>query len=217
MGVLLVALAVCGVFSIPAEAQLTTPLTVSITNITKGQILSPVVVVTHRFGAAPLFVPGQPANEELAQVAEDAVLQPLLDKLTTSGSYLDVEVIFGESGPILPGETASVTISSNAGHRLVSLVGMLVTTNDTFVGLSGIRRPPFGSQSHYAIAYDAGSEANTELCTDIPGPPCGNPGMRVTEGAEGYVYVSPGVSGGGDLTPSLHSWLNPAAYVNIRR
>ncbi|MDA1312782.1 MAG: spondin domain-containing protein [Acidobacteria bacterium] len=217
MGVLPAALVACSLFSVPVEAQITTSLTVTVTNITKGQILSPVVVVTHRFGAPPVFTPGQPAGAELVQVAEDAVLQPLIDKLTASGSYLDVKVIFGKNGPILPGETASVKISSNADHRQVSLVGMLVTTNDTFVGLSGVRRPAFGTESHYAIAYDAGSEANTELCTDIPGPPCGNPGVRVTEGAEGYVYVSPGITGSGDLEPSSHTWLNPAAYVSIQR
>ena len=203
--------------SIPAQAQLQTPLTVYVTNITQGQILSPVVVVTHRTGAAPLFTPGEPASDELAQVAEDAVLQPLVDKLTASGAYLDVEVITGAGGPIMPGETASVQIQSDASNRLVSLVGMLVSTNDTFVGLSGILRPPFGTQSHYAIAYDAGSEANTEACTDIPGPPCGNGGVRVTEGAEGYVYVSPGISGKGDLPASGYTWLNPAAYVRVSR
>ncbi len=216
MGVLPAALAVCGVLVAPAEAQLAT-LTVSVTNISKAQILSPVVVVTHRPGAAPLFVPGKPASPELTEVAEDAVLDPLIGKLTASGSYLDVEVIFGAGGPIMPGETASVKITSNPFHPLVSLVGMFVTTNDAFVWLSGVRRPPFGIQSHYAIVYDAGSEANTEACTDIPGPPCGNAGVRVTEGAEGYVYISPGISGSSDLDASTYTWLNPGAYVSIKR
>lgn len=217
IGILTVAVTIFALLGAPAQAQLQTPLTVYITNITQGQILSPVVVVTHRAGAAPLFTPGKPASAELAQVAEDAVLQPLVDKLTVAGAYLDVEVITGAGGPIMPGETASVKIQSDASNSLISLAGMLVSTNDTFVGLSGILRPPFGTQSHYAIAYDAGSEANTEACTDIPGPPCGNAGVRVTEGAEGYVYISPGISGKGDLPASGYTWLNPAAYVRVVR
>ncbi len=166
IGSLSVALAIVALLSVRAQAQLQTPLTVYITNITQGQILSPVVVVTHRAGAAPLFTPGEPASDELAQVAEDAVLQPLVDKLTINGAYLDVEVITGAGGPIMPGETASVQIQSDASNRLISLVGMLVSTNDTFVGLSGVLRPPFGTQSHYAIAYDAKSRAGFLAGTD---------------------------------------------------
>ena len=97
------ALVACVLLAIPVEAQ-TSTLTVSVTNITKGQILSPVVVVTHRPGAAPLFVPGKPASDELAMVAEDAVFDPLVSKLKASGAYLDVQVIFGAGGPIMPGE-----------------------------------------------------------------------------------------------------------------
>ena len=66
IGSLSVALAIVALLSVRAQAQLQTPLTVYITNITQGQILSPVVVVTHRAGAAPLFTPGEPASDELA-------------------------------------------------------------------------------------------------------------------------------------------------------
>lgn len=62
---------------------------------------------------------------------------------------------------------------------------MLVTTNDAFAALNGVRLPRRGSTSFSSVAYDAGSEANTENCSDIPGPPCGNPFVRVTAGAEG--------------------------------
>ncbi len=190
---------------------------VSVTNITKGQILSPVVVATHTTRAEPLYMLGAPASDELAQLAEDAMLQPMIDKLSMAADVLDVQTITGVNGPILPGETAWVELDSLGQYNRVSLVGMLVTTNDTFVGLNGVRGPNVGSGVHMAPAYDAGTEANTEMCTDIPGPPCGNGGVRVTDGAEGYVYVSPGISGEGDLPASMYTWLNSAVKIVIER
>lgn len=204
------------VLSSPALAQ-SAEYVVTITNITQAQIISPVVVATHAETAQPLFVEGQPASAELAQVAEDAVVGPLMEKLMAADGVLDVQLITGVNGPILPGETASVTIASVVPFRFVSLVGMLVTTNDAFAGLQGVRGPSFGTGVHYAIAYDAGSEANTESCEDIPGPPCGNIGVRVTEGAEGYVYVHSGIQGAGEDLDGHWDWRNPVARITITR
>lgn len=204
--------------SVPASAQFgQARYKVTITNLTKGQILSPAVVATHTADAEPLYVPGQPASDELAQVAEDAMLDPLVDKLSSAADVLDVQVITGAAGPIMPGETAEIEVEALGQYNRVSLVSMLVTTNDSFVGISNIRGPNLGTGVHTAPAYDAGSEANTESCDHIPGPPCGNGGVRVTDGAEGYVYVSPGISGEGDLSVSGYTWLNPAARITITR
>lgn len=191
--------------------------TVSITNLTKGQIISPAVVASHSEDARPLYVPGHPASDALAKVAEDAMLDDLIYELSHSADVLDVKTIFGAGGPIMPGETASVEIEGIGNHRFISLVAMLVTTNDAFVGISGVEAPSNGATVVMPPAYDAGSEANTEMCSDIPGPPCGNGGVRVTEGAEGYVYVHPGISGIGDLEPSTFDWRNPVARIVIKR
>jgi hypothetical protein len=190
---------------------------VSITNLTKGQIISPAVVASHSEDAEPLYVLGHPASAELAKVAEDAQLDDLIDKLSHEADVLDVKVIKGINGPILPGETAWVEVEGLGNHRYISLVAMLVTTNDAFVGISNVQAPANGSVVLMPPAYDAGSEANTEMCSDIPGPPCDGPGVRVTDGAEGYVYIHPGISGAGDLHPSMHDWRNPVARITIKR
>ena len=95
---------------------------------------------------------------------------------------------------------------------------MLVTTNDAFFAVNGVARP-FRRQpgTHYAAAYDAGSEANNESCDFIPGPPCGNGGVRMQTGSEGYVHVHAGVHGIGDLDPAAYDWRNPVARVVIQR
>ena len=206
---------------------------VTVTNLTSGQIISPVVVATHRSGLTPLYMFGSPASSELASIAEDAVNDPLVALLSGDSDVMDVQTIFGSGGPIMPGETASVTIvastppfpfpwiSSGGEFRYVTAAAMLVTTNDAFFALNGVRLPGdyfFPVPGTYdSAAYDAGSEANDEECASIPGPPCGNPGIRVTEGAEGYVHVHDGVHGIGDLAPENYNWHNPVATVTIRR
>lgn len=69
----------------------------------------------------------------------------------------------------------------------------------------------------YLTAYDAGSEANSESCAYIPGPPCMNP-VHDDSDSEGYVHVHAGVHGGegSGLDPAMHDWRNPAAMLEIK-
>ena len=113
-----------------------------------------------------------------------------------------------------------------SGRRLVvSAVGVLATTNDAFFGALSLPVPPAQirgigltslAATYLAPAWDAGSEANTESCDEIPGPPCGNGGVRHTEGAEGFVSIHSGIHGGGDLSPAQHDWNNPVVLVRVR-
>lgn len=62
---------------------------------------------------------------------------------------------------------------------------------------------------------DAGSEANTESCTDIPGPPCNSEGVRHRSMAEGLVTLSHGLAGKGDLDVATYGWHDPVATVRL--
>ena len=198
--------------------QLGSGYTVTITNLTYDQIISPPVVVVHD-GRFRLFEPGQPADSELAALAEDGMTGPLAGLLEVSDGVQDYAVA---AGGIPPGGSISVEISALGRDRMLSLAGMLVSTNDAFAGLDGYALPLgfaafFGGSTIDIPAYDAGSEANTESCEHIPGPPCGSSGMRVTEGAEGRVHVHRGIYGAGDLDGSAKDWRNPVARVSIER
>jgi hypothetical protein len=57
-------------FTAPAEDGM--KYEVKITNLTRGQPLSPVVVATHTGNLLALFAVGSPASRELAAIAEDA-------------------------------------------------------------------------------------------------------------------------------------------------
>ncbi len=191
---------------------------VTVTNITPGsgmvagQIFNGLVVATHN-KYFRLFTLGLPASDGLAAVAEDADTSVLVPALMADPDVQDVQT--NPDDPILPGESGSVTVTADKRHRFLSLATMLVTTNDAFATLNGVRLPRKGSTSFFSVAYDAGSEANTEECSDIPGPPCGNNFHPDIE-AEGYVSVHSGIHGIGDIFPEERDWRNPVAWITVR-
>lgn len=185
---------------------------VTITNLTAGQILSAPLVVSHN-EAIGLFELGQPASDELAQLAEDAVADPLIALLEDSPDVLDVELAIDGIGP---GGTMSVQVMVSEEYRQLSVAGMLVTTNDAFYAAERTIVPDPDGLAYFALAYDSGSEANTEDCAHIPGPPCDTPLVRVTEGAEGFVHIHRGIHNVGSLGSDEFDWRNPVAYVTVR-
>lgn len=190
---------------------------ISVTNLTRGQTFSPVFVVRHDRDAAPLYTLGQPASEALANLAEDGGTAGFLAGMLNEMSP-ETNVNVGEartiSGLLAPGQTATTEFSITDGKKLLSIASMLVSTNDAFVGANALDLSK--SRTVYLNVYDAGSEANSEDCAFIPGPPCGSHGARDTGGAEGYVHVHAGIHGGAGLDPAQHDWRNPAARLVIK-
>ena len=190
--------------------------TLSITNLTRGQILSPVFVARHGGDAGPLYTLGQPASNSLAMMAEDADASGLLSDWSPEGNAAISEAmaVALNGGPIMPGATVTMSFEVTDGNSLVSFASMLVTTNDAFIGASGLDIST--SRTVNLNAYDAGSEANSESCAYIPGPPCGNHAEDEAE-SEGHVHVHAGIHGGdgSDLNPAMHDWRNPSARLTI--
>ena len=190
--------------------------TLSITNLSRGQILSPVFIARHGQDAGPLYTLGHPASESLAKMAEDADASGLLADWTPEGKdYIsEAMVVALNNGPIPPGATVTKSFEVTDGNGLVSFASMLVTTNDAFIGASGLDVTT--SRTINLNAYDSGSEANSESCAYIPGPPCGNH-VKDEADAEGHVHVHAGIHGGegSDLDPAMHDWRNPVARLTI--
>ncbi len=186
---------------------------VTITNITKGEIFTPVMVASHGRGLR-IFDLGTPATPELEMLAEGGDTGPLAESLLSAGA-LDVATA---GGVLPPGQSVTLKVATNRKNRHVSLASMLVPSNDAFVALNGMAGPRGrGTLTRVAPAYDAGSEHNDELCVNIPGPPfvCAGEGYNPA-GGEGYVYIHPGIHGVGDLAPAAHDWRNPVAKITIR-
>jgi len=188
---------------------------VSITNLTRGQTFTPLLIAAHKRGPS-LYKLGSPASIELATIAESGNPAPLAALLKATGKT----VVVKDSGALLaPGATVTMTFNAK-GAKYFSMAAMLIPTNDAFVALNGIRLPS-RSSNHVAIAYDAGSEPNDELCANIPGPVCGGEGASPDAGGEGYVHVHAGIHSHGDdinlLNASERDWRNPVALVKIKR
>jgi hypothetical protein len=140
-------------------------------------------------------------------------------------------------GLLGPGESTTATLNTDnaAANTNLSVVAMMLPTNDGFVALNNITVPTeAGTYTYFANAYDAGTEANDEIrgggapgAAGFPVPPpleslIGNGGTGVAASAEGFVHIHRGVLGdsddaGGmsDINSSMHRWLNPVARITI--
>ena len=205
---LLVALA-----TLPAAAEGNSTYYVVVTNLTRHQIFKPVMAVSHD-ADVHVWELGQPASPAFAQVAEDAVpgdLEAELDANPGVTAYAITET------PLPPGKSVVLELPVTTPFDKITVFGMLVTTNDAFFGLQGADLPFRRMRdTHFAPAYDAGSEENNELCEFIPGPPCDNLEVRHPDGAEGFVHVHSGLFGIGDLPASEYDWRNPVARIQIQ-
>jgi len=203
--------------AVDAQAQGQSPrrYEVSITNITKGQTFTPILVATHRPGVR-LFDLGSQASPELEAVAETGDTAPMAAFLDGLPEVNDIQVIAGLLGP---GQTASVVVNARGPFRRVSVVSMLIPTNDGFFALNGIEGPNGGEPGvHLSPGYDAGTEVNDETCANIPGPQCGGSGaIDAGTDEDGVVHINAAIQGGGDLDPKERDWRNPVARIVIRR
>jgi hypothetical protein len=175
-----------------------------------SQPFSPPVLVIHK-SYFSLFKIGHNASDELRQIAEDAVNMPMIELLKNTRAVK--EVVEG-SGVILPGMSYKFDPITTSGRNVkLSLVGMLVNTNDGFVGASRLNLPRRGKKVYYLKAYDSGTEQNTELKAHIPGPCCGSPLVRVPTHEK--VRIHRGILGIGDLEPQIYDWNKIVAKLTI--
>ncbi len=188
---------------------------VTITNDTSGQYLTPPNWITHQANLS-VFNSGEAASPGVQAVAENGGVPVLAAELADAvaaagiGSSGVAGPVGDEPGPIFPGESRTFTIQSNADR--LSIVSMLICTNDGFGGVNGQSLPnTLGNTRRYVLRdYDAGTEINTELKADIvPAPFCQEgagtgTGMSNPALAEnGVIGAHPGIEGVGDLGPNF--------------
>lgn len=188
---------------------------VTVENLTGGQPLSPPLIAEHN-RRADFWSVGDIANHTLAGIAEDANNGPAVDALNKVRGVGRVATGVDEDAttpaPIPPGASQTYRVRAEPWQRL-TLVSMLVNTNDAFTGLDSVR---LGTRRTVVRthAYDAGSEANNQLASHIPGPVGGNPFVREPEGD--VIRMHPGVEPGvGDLDPAVHGWTGPVAKITV--
>ena len=186
---------------------------VTITNLTPGQPLAPIMVATHRPGFA-FFEEGDAPSDELARLAEAGDGQPMADKLAAL-SQVD-EATVSTTGLTFPGKSTSVTIVAKRPFSRLSVGAMLGATNDAFFAIKNVSLPlSRHAISYMAPAYDAGSETNDELAATVAG--LGGEGYSPSDDGEGFIHIHGGVHGIGDLVPATMDWRNPVAKITVER
>lgn len=198
---------------------------VTVTNLTNGQPVSPVAVIAHQDGYS-VFTIGSPATVGLETMAEGGDNSMLIAEADA-----DASVIATGSGaaPVGPAGSDTVTIDvleSDVADLMISVSTMLVNTNDAISGLNGVDVSGLAEGDAWtgrAIVYDAGTELNTELAAEIPGPAGGGEGFNAARSdRDDRVAMHSGVISQDDglATSALtgqHRFDNPALMVRIER
>ena len=206
---------------------------VTLVNLTAGQPLSPMLAIVHN-DSFTLFKEGDVASTALEYIAESGNTAPLAALIADSKSV--ITSASGPATPLVPGPdnmvkvTLTVPLTSLATSRL-SFASMLGNTNDGFTGVNGESLSNLAinaSRNIDLIAYDAGTEANTESADTVPGPATANSGGKregfnpLRDDTISTIHVHPGIISKDDGLPGsalthLQRWDNPVAILKIRR
>lgn len=185
----------------------------TVANLTPSgsQPLSPPLLVVHS-NRADVWSVGDIASHGVAAIAEDANNSVLESALTGFPGVRSVST--GAGGPLPPGTSRSYVVETEGRYNRLSVLTMLVNTNDAFTGLDSLR---VGGRrtALTTAAYDAGSERNNERRSHIPGPCCNNPFVRDPEGR--VIAMHEGITGRGDLSPATYGWTGAVARITIER
>lgn len=208
-------------------------ISVEITNATHNIYFTPLLITAHADGTH-LFQAGTAAGASLQAMAEGGDISLLLADLGGA----DTDTIANPAGGLLaPGQTTTANLVTTTGDIRLSLVGMLLPTNDGFVGLDSLEIPTAPGTYVYTLnGYDAGTEANDELINTVDGGVPGTPGIPADPtglagtGGSGVatteinpvVHIHRGslgdtnpTGGSSDLDSTEHRWLNPVAILRL--
>ncbi len=213
-------------------------LTVTVTNLTRATWFTPFLVTAHP-ASFKAFTLGSASSVELQNIAEAGNIDPI-QALLPAGSTKSVNPNNGSLKPGGTSITASLQGGAGTSNSQLSLLSMLVPTNDGFMALNAIDIPTTPGTYVYEVkAYDAGTEANDEKKAAAGGinqpgmifPPFLNdasgklsadinpnaPGFS-NASKEGFVHIHRGIlgsaaSGSSALDNTTYRWLNPIARV----
>ena len=201
-----------------------------ITNLTHGLHFTPVYINAHASGEH-VFQSGESATPALQAMAEGGDIS-LLSAAAVNGSVSSENPA---SGLLAPSTSTHVMNLDTGINTHLSVVAMILPTNDGFVGLDGWEIPETaGTYTVYLNAYDAGTEVNDEIINGMGSP--GNAGIPAAPGGDGgtdatgvtdsesnsTVHIHRGNVGDtdtdagiSDVDSRIHRWLNPVAKLVV--
>lgn len=206
-------------------------LSITVTNLTQGLHFTPLVTAAHQEGDN-IFSAATAATAELQAMAEGGDISGLVTLLSNADANINENPA---GGLLAPGTSTTYTLSNDVANTHLSMSGMILPSNDGFVGLDSWEIPAeAGTYTIMLNAYDAGTEANDELINGggapgvlgIPAAPSGGSGTGgtgvTTVESNTLVHIHRGTIGdddlnGGksDLNNTIHRWLNPVAKFTV--
>ncbi|WP_076416750.1 spondin domain-containing protein [Shewanella sp. UCD-KL12] len=191
---------------------------VTVTNLTADQPMSPIALIRHQTSFSP-WRTGETSSLALETLAESG----------DSAEFANIEgvdaLVTGDTA-LAPGMKQSFDLMLTEGEiESISVLTMLVNTNDAFTGVNSFSLNQLAIdeiKKMNAIAYDAGTEANSEEKGSIPGPVDGGEGFNAMRDDVDRVHAHPGVISVDDgLSDSVlsasHRFDNPVLAISIER
>lgn len=213
---------------------------VTIKNLTHANHFTPLFLQAHD-ASTSLFTVGGTASSAIELMAECGATSELVTAAGT-GNFVNNPVKIldpsAEPGFLNPGLSTSATINTDAtGETHLSVVSMILPTNDAFIGLESQLIPTeAGTYTYYVNGYDAGTEGNDEILNatgcdsttvGMPGAPGGDADSSAsgvsTADTNTNIHVHRGVlgeatadgTGISDLVNHIHRWQNPVAEITV--
>lgn len=201
----------------PPPAPVEYSYSVTVTNLTYAQPLSPLGVVLHT--DSKMWMVGETASSALEKLAEGG---------DNSDFIADTNALAANSGDgvVLPGSASTVVVSTtDRTATFFTAATMLVNTNDAFSGLTGVDISAMAIddvKSWNLNVYDAGTEANSEAMGTVPGPADGGTGFDAARDDVDFVALHSGVVSQDDglsnsVLTQAHRFDNPAIKLTITR
>ena len=197
---------------------------VTVTNITNGQPLTPIGVIAHHSNYQA-WQAGSAANTGLEMLAESGDPSVFLSDAAASSDVLGT--VASGNGPFGPGASETVMLTTiEASDLEITVAAMLANTNDAFAGIANVLVGDLAAGDSITLlahVYDAGTELNTETTGTMPGPAAGGEGFNAVRDDTGdFIAVHAGVVTNDDGLASSaldesHRWQGPAAKVVITR
>ncbi len=199
--------------------------TVTVTNLTNAQPISPVAALVHADGFNSIVI-GEGAGLGVEMIAESGSNEEFLNEVNA----LDTTFISNSgSGPIGPGASETISLDileSDLNGAQLSAIAMLVNTNDAITALNAVTIDDLAvgqSRTYDTIAYDAGTEDDTEAAGTIPGPvdggegfnPARDDGANVVTMHQGVVTRDDGLVS--SVLTQAHRFDNPVARIVVTR
>lgn len=199
---------------LPADDLRAESFSITLTNLTNtgpnnGQPFSPPVFVTHD-ATLSLWEAGQAATPGLALIAEEGVSDLLVTDLQTQLGAGVSGIATPSVSPLMPGQSLTFTVTTDATRPFLSSAWMLGRTNDGFTGNNALDL--FGALApggYELFALDAGSEVNNESALFLPAL-----GGTLNDPENGVVGIHTGIRGDADA-PASWGFSGAVARVTV--